>query len=207
MVMVHSVAITLLRHGLTEANERKEYLGWTDSPLSERGHSEINQLKAGFQEYERVISSDLQRCVETAKLLFPTVSLQTNHAFREMNWGSWEGKTYEQLKEEASYQKWLNKPMEAPIPDGESYSIFSERVESGWRQLMSQTFENIAIVTHGGVIRELLVRYAPEEKLFWDWSIPHAGGYQLVWESLDLWRRGARCTSLQVVPIMERLNG
>ena len=87
MVMVHSVAITLLRHGLTEANERKEYLGWTDSPLSERGRMEISQLKAGFREYEMVISSDLKRCMDTAKLLFPTVSIQANPAFREMNWG------------------------------------------------------------------------------------------------------------------------
>ena len=46
VVMVHSVAITLLRHGLTEANERKEYLGWTDSPLSERGRMEIEQVKS-----------------------------------------------------------------------------------------------------------------------------------------------------------------
>lgn len=207
MVMVHSVAITLLRHGLTEANERKEYLGWTDSPLSERGLTEISRLRAGFREYELVISSDLQRCIDTAKLLFPTGPIQTNPAFREMNWGHWEGKTYEQLKEEASYQKWLNIPMEASVPAGESYPIFSERVESGWKQLLGKEYENIAIVTHGGVIRELLVRYAPEEKLFWDWSIPHAGGYQLVWDSQDLWRRGERCTSLQVVPIMEKLNG
>ena len=97
--------------------------------------------------------------------------------------------------------------MEAPVPDGESYPIFSERVESGWKQLLSEEFKNIAIVTHGGVIRELLVRYAPEEKLFWDWNIPHAGGYQLVWDNSDLWRRGERCTSLQVVPIMEKQNG
>ncbi len=206
--MVHSVAITLLRHGLTEANERKEYLGWTDSPLSERGRMEISQLKAVFfQEYEMVLSSDLKRCMDTAKLLFPTVSIQANPAFREMNWGNWEGKTYEQLKEEADYQKWLDNPMKASVPDGEGYPVFSERVELGWRQLLSEEFNNIAIVTHGGVIRELLVRYAPGEKPFWNWSIPHAGGYQLNWDNVDLWRRGERCTSLQVVPIMEKPNG
>lgn len=207
MVMVHSVAITLLRHGLTEANERKEYLGWIDSPLSKQGLTEISKLEGCFSDYEIIITSDLQRCVDTAKLLFPTAQLQTNPAFREMNWGHWEGKTYEKLKDETSYQKWLYHPMEAPVPDGESYPIFSERVESGWKQLLSKEVEKIAIVTHGGVIRELLVRYAPEEKPFWDWSIPHAGGYQLVWDSLDLWRRGDRCTSLRVVPIMGKPNG
>lgn len=207
MVMVHSVAISLLRHGLTEANERREYLGWTDSPLSKQGRIKIQQLTDCFQDYEFLISSDLQRCVNTAKLLFPESQVLTNSAFREMNWGSWEGKTYEQLKEEASYQKWLENPMEAPIPNGESYPDFSARVASGWQQLLTQEFKNIAIITHGGVIRELLVRYAPEEKLFWDWKIPHASGYQFIWDSIDAWRRGERCTSLQVVPIMEKQNG
>lgn len=207
MVMVHSVAITLLRHGLTEANERKEYLGWTDSPLSEKGLKEICMLKDHFEEYELIISSDLQRCLDTARLLFPTTLIQTNPAFREMNWGCFEGKTYEQLKNEESYQTWLNNPMGAAVLDGESYPAFSERVQAGWKKLLMKECNNIAIVTHGGVIRELLVRYAPEEKLFWDWSIPHAGGYQLIWDSSDLWRRGERCTSLQVVPIMERQNG
>ena len=205
--MVHSVAITLLRHGLTEANERREYLGWTDSPLSERGRMEIQQVTGGFLDYEVLISSDLLRCVDTAKLLFPKFHVETNSAFREMNWGCFEGKTYEQLKEETSYQQWLENPMKAPVPEGESYPMFSERVESGWQQLFNKTFRNMVIVTHGGVIRELLVRYAPEPKLFWDWSIPHAGGYELVWDNPDKWRRGERCTSLQVVPIMEKQNG
>ncbi len=46
--MVHTVAITLLRHGLTEANERKEYLGWSDSPLSEQGKMGMEQVKGYF---------------------------------------------------------------------------------------------------------------------------------------------------------------
>jgi alpha-ribazole phosphatase len=124
-----------------------------------------------------------------------------------MNWGHWEGKTYEQLKETATYQKWVENPMKAPIPEGESYPIFSARVESGWQQLLATELENVAIITHGGVIRELLARYAPEEKLFWDWAIPHAGGYELTWDSKKAWRRGERCTSLQVVPITGKQNG
>lgn len=205
--MVHSVAITLFRHGLTEANERKAYIGWTDSPLSKRGKLEIGKLQACLTDYEMVLASDLQRCVDTAHMLFPAAVIQTNPLFREMNWGVWEGKTYEQLQDEVSYQQWLASPMEAAIPEGESYPVFSKRVALGWQQLYTKQFAKMALVTHGGVIRELLVRYAPEEKSFWDWSIAHASGYELVWDSVDLWRRGARCTSLRAVPIMEKLNG
>ncbi|USK85061.1 histidine phosphatase family protein [Peribacillus asahii] len=207
MVMVHSMAITLLRHGLTEANERKAYLGWTDSPLSEGGKADIQALAGCFDTYEHIISSDLPRCVTTAQLLFPTASIISDSAFREMNWGLWEGKTYEQLKEDSYYQTWLENPMKADVPEGESYPVFSERIREGWRNLNIGKVENIVIMTHGGVVRELLARYAPEEKSFWDWQIPHAGGYELFWNDKEAWRRGERCTSLRVVPIMEKQNG
>ncbi|MDQ7861466.1 phosphoglycerate mutase family protein [Peribacillus frigoritolerans] len=69
--MADIVAITLLRHGLTVANERKVYLGWTDSPLSTEGEKEILDLRGSYPQYEKIFSSDLSRCVETARLLFP----------------------------------------------------------------------------------------------------------------------------------------
>lgn len=203
--MVHPVVITLLRHGLTEANERKEYLGWTDSPLSKRGKDYLRNLQLECN--GTLISSDLGRCLQTAKFLFPTIPVKKNVRFREMNWGKWEGKTYEELKENHDYQLWLNTPLEAPVPDGESYPAFSRRIELGWHEQVQMEDGNFTLITHGGVIRELLVRYAPESRSFWGWQIPYAGGYQLFWECRDALRRGDRCTSLQVVPIMERPNG
>ena len=203
-----SVAITLLRHGLTEANERKAYLGWTDSPLSMKGKREIRELKHRYPKYERVHTSDLLRCIETARQLFPDVDPVKRPAFREMNFGSWEGRTYEELKTNADYQKWLENPMEAAVPGGESYLLFSERIQNGWIELIAiEKHEKYALMTHGGVVRELLSRYAPMEKPFWDWKIPHAMGYELIWNNRKSLRRGERCTSLREVPIMVNQNG
>ena len=44
--MDDTVAISLFRHGLTEANKRHAYLGWTDSPLCP---IEKAKLGAGFK--------------------------------------------------------------------------------------------------------------------------------------------------------------
>ncbi|MGE7765410.1 histidine phosphatase family protein [Peribacillus sp. NPDC096540] len=205
--MADSVAITLLRHGLTEANERKSYLGWTDSPLSIKGEKEILGLRGSYPQYEKIHTSDLPRCIETARLLFPDVVPIKHTAFREMNFGSWEGRTYEELKTDGDYQKWLERPMEAMVPGGESYLEFSGRVQKGWNQLISGEESQYVLMTHGGVVRELLVRYAPVEKSFFDWGISHGMGYELIWEDRNSLRRGERCTLLQVAPIMGKQNG
>ena len=39
------INITLIRHGKTEANKRKAYLGLTDEPLSEEGIAELEGYK------------------------------------------------------------------------------------------------------------------------------------------------------------------
>ncbi|WP_286201496.1 histidine phosphatase family protein [Bacillus sp. ISL-4] len=201
------MAITLLRHGLTEANERKAYLGWTDSPLSVKGEKEILELRGSYPTYEKIHSSDLLRCVETARLLFPNAVLVKDPLFREMNFGSWEGRTYHELKTDRDYLNWLERPMEALVPGGESYPVFSERVNNGWNHLIACKENRIALMTHGGVIRDLLVSYAPKEKSFFDWGISHGKGYELIWEDRESLRRGERCTLLQEAPIMGKLNG
>ncbi|AZV61996.1 histidine phosphatase family protein [Peribacillus frigoritolerans] len=205
--MADIVAITLLRHGLTVANERKAYLGWTDSPLSTEGEKEILDLRGSYPQYEKIFSSDLSRCVETARLLFPHAVPIKNPLFREMNFGSWEGRTNHELKTDGDYLNWLERPMEALVPGGESYPAFSERVNNGWKQLIACKENRFALMTHGGVIRDLLVRYAPKEKSFFDWGISHGRGYELIWEDRNSLRRGERCTLLQEAPIMGKQNG
>lgn len=207
MVMADIVAVTLLRHGLTEANERRAYLGWTDSPISVEGEKQILALRGSYPTYEKVYTSDLHRCVETAKQLFPDAVAVKNIAFREMNFGNWEGRTYDELKTDSQYLDWLDSPMAAMVPGGESYPDFSNRVHDGWNQLIASGESPYVLMTHGGVIRELLVRYAPMKKSFFEWSVSHGRGYKLIWEDRNSLRRGERCTLLQEAPITEKLNG
>ena len=203
--MDDSVVIALFRHGLTEENKRKAYLGWNDSPLCV-----VSANLSTSNRYDLYFSSDLIRCITTANLLFPNNDLNLLSHLREMNFGQWEGKTYEDLKELLLYQRWLSDPLSYSPPGGESFEEFTQRVQKGWEKLtgeiLSGNNERCAIITHGGVIRYLLSKFAPGKNDFWSWQAPHEQGYELIFEREAL-RRGERCTLLREVPLTAKENG
>lgn len=204
------VVITLFRHGLTEGNQRKAYMGWNDSPLSAEGKRALSRYQLQKDNYDYFLSSDLDRCVLTMNLLFPDVTPETAFEWREMNFGSFQGKTYEELKENREYRAWLDHFSTISPPGGESFGEFSARVQKGWSALVEQILlhhkKSPFIVTHGGVIRYLLTEFAPEKKPFWDWKIAHGSGYEFVFDLQQL-RRKNRCTLLREVPLTGREPG
>ncbi|WHY69230.1 histidine phosphatase family protein [Neobacillus sp. SuZ13] len=199
------MVIALFRHGVTEENKRKAYLGWNDSPLS----PEIKDLVIS-KSYEQYYSSDLQRCVQTGERLFSNAQLNLVKELREMNFGKWEGKTYEELKENVHYRNWLKAPTLHLPPEGESYHEFTIRIDSGWTKIADEIFmsnlRSCAVITHGGVIRYLLSRFAPVKKEFWAWEVNHDQGYELIFERESL-RRGERCILLLEVPLTAKGHG
>lgn len=203
--MDDSVVIALFRHGITEENKRKAYLGWNDSPLCPE-----SQNLVAISTYEFYFSSDLYRCISTAHLLFPNENIYLLESFREMNFGNWEGKTYEDLKDEKQYRQWIENPSHICPPNGESFKQFSKRVENGWSRViqtvLSKNIQRCAVMTHGGVIRLLLAKFAPEQKEFWSWNVPHGTGIELIFNRESL-RRGERCTLLQEVPLTGNEHG
>ena len=203
---------TVFRHGLTTENERSQYIGWTNSSLSEQGRRETKvtaQKLSGWQP-DRIISSDLLRCKQTSELLFPHQEIETLKAFREMNFGKFEEKTYEELKEQADYQQWLNDIFQVKPPNGESFHDFSTRVKKGMIEIthsLREKDQDIVFVVHGGVVRLLLSIYVDSDQSFFDWQIPNSQGYKLCWKDKANFRRGERCISLSVVPLMASENG
>lgn len=147
------LAITLLRHGITDDNKRRAYIGWTDSPLSQSSIESLLLLKEKLTEPELVFSSDLLRCVETANLLF-CAPPKKNCDLREIHFGDWEGQTFHELQHDEHYQKWLEQPFLIQPPNGESFHEFTIRVDAGWEQVTQQVAESrshhTAVVTHGG---------------------------------------------------------
>ncbi|WP_180954309.1 histidine phosphatase family protein [Bacillus sp. M6-12] len=204
------MVIALFRHGLTEANIRKEYLGWSESQLTGEGVQQIIKLKNRIGKYEWIVSSDLGRCTETANILFPGQPIQKRSGFREMNFGSWENLTHQDLEEDPEYKQWLLNPFTEKIPQGEFFPEFEKRILQEWSWLaetgITGNVSRAAVVTHGGVIRTLLTKLAPEQRDFWDWNIGHGKGFELVWTK-EAFRRGSRCISLREVPLTANLNG
>ena len=209
--MDDAVVVALFRHGLTEENKRKAYIGWTDSPICEDVGEILSRQIFQLSPYERIVASDLKRCVQTARILFPDQNVAAMPEFREMHFGRWEGKTYGDLAGDPIYEEWIHNHFNCEPPEGESYPIFADRVEKGWQvvfaQMVEEKFKSLAIVTHGGVMRYLLSKLSPEKRDFWEWSVPHGQGYEFVWSSKEAFRRGDRCNLLRVVPLTESPAG
>lgn len=203
--MDDTVVIALFRHGLTEENKRKAYLGWNDSPLC----TDSKNLSTSNR-YDLYYSSDLPRCITTGNIFFPNNDLNLLPHLREMNFGQWEGKTYEDIKELPLYQQWLSNPTSFFPPGGESLEEFTHRIQNGWEkireEILTRKVGTCAIITHGGVIRYLLSEFAPIKNDFWSWQAPHEQGYELIFEREAL-RRGDRCTLLREVPLTAKEHG
>ncbi|MBI0577088.1 histidine phosphatase family protein [Neobacillus cucumis] len=199
------VVIALFRHGLTEANKRGAYLGWKDSPLI------LDEMKIPInRNYGCYFSSDLHRCIETVKIFFPDESPYLLKELREMDFGEWDGKTYDELKEELLYRQWLSEPLKYRPPEGEWFQRFQDRIQDGWSQIVNKillnNLQSCAVITHGGVVRHILTKFAPEIREFWEWQSPHHEGFELIFNREAL-RRGERCTLLQAVPLMGKESG
>lgn len=52
--------------------------------------------------------SPMLRCQESAGILFPGKKAYPIEEWREMNFGAYEGKNYEDLKNDSYYQKWID---------------------------------------------------------------------------------------------------
>ena len=176
--------LIVIRHGLTAANEQKQYCGKTDIGLSPAGKEALQNLR--FQtEYPdisgfKVITSGMQRCEQTLTILFGDVPHQTDAAFREMDFGAFEMKSFEQLKTDERYLKWIagDNEKKAP-PGGESGVEMTARVIGALDSLIAQGQDTL-LVTHGGVIAAIMAHLFPEEqKTRYEWQPEPGGGYQI----------------------------
>ncbi len=154
--------ISLIRHGRTEANDRGVYIGTTDYPLTDYGRNElIDKLdRFVYPRVERVYSSPLQRCTETAEILFPNRELVIAEDFRELHFGKFEGRSAEELLKDEAYREWMKGGMDAKPPEGESVAELSVRTYQGLYkillEMMQEDFQHVALVTHAGVISNML---------------------------------------------------
>lgn len=108
--------IVLLRHGETAYNEQHRYQGASDMPLSERGRA---KLRAADDAPDEVIVTPLCRTKQTAAILFPNAKQIVCDDLREMDFGDFEGRTYDEMKNDAAYGAWLDSGCEAALPEPE----------------------------------------------------------------------------------------
>jgi alpha-ribazole phosphatase len=169
--------IYLIRH-TTPKIEKGVCYGFSDLELTDDYEKELPILiekiiqktqkqylknKEQLQKGELLIyTSPLQRCSILAKDL--KLNLQNNFNFKvkqdkslkEMNFGDWELKKWNEI-EETELKQWTDNFVTEFTPNGESFEVLNERVIDFWQQNIKVEKGKIAlIVCHAGVIRSIL---------------------------------------------------
>lgn len=175
----NQITLIFIRHGETEANKEHRYLGRTDEALSLEGREKLLQAyrQSHYPEAEMVFISPMRRCRETARLLYPLVPKKEIPEWVEMDFGDFEGKNYEDLKDDERYQEWIDSKGTLPFPNGESRETFIKRCMQGMDRMVQllQGERKVAVIVHGGTIMALLSSLCGGE--YFDYQVRNGEGF------------------------------
>jgi broad specificity phosphatase PhoE len=162
--------IYLIRHGQTDWNVEGRWQGSLDVPLGDIGHKQAGALTMHLQDrrIKSIYSSDLSRALATAEPLAKLKGLPIHRdaRLRELNLGVFQGLTHDEIRMKYPDEE---KGMEADymdyvVPEGESRRAMQARAYDVWQEIVThEPNEPIAIFSHGGTIRLLLMKLFPGE--------------------------------------------
>ena len=148
-------AAYIVRHGETELNASNCFRGWENPALNDAG-LEAAQIIGNFFSYERIgrlLSSDLDRALQTAEAILLSGAVQDGYVSPDFNlrpWGIGNFAGCEKTeKEQKRLQRYIDNPLEK-IPDGESLQDFRDRQEQSLLQYIFSPVDGLptVIVTH-----------------------------------------------------------
>lgn len=183
--------LVMIRHLKTPGNLEHRYIGRTDEHLAAAEDIQTSR----YPDVEILVSSTMLRCRETAERIYGRQPDILEEALKEKDFGAYEGKNYQELKDEKAYQEWLESGGTLPFPEGEDTEAFCQRVQKGFedcvRQLMEKKVKTAAFLVHGGTIMGILSAYAEETRDFYGWQAENGNGYQALLPEED-WLSGRK---------------
>lgn len=155
--------LLLIRHGQTDWNLLGKYQGQTDIALSGEGIRQADLLAQNFpvDTLDIIYTSDLQRAFMTAERLAEKFSapLYADKALRELNFGAWEGLTYQEIAERwpQEVKNLFGAPEKLQIPEGETFLMLQRRAMDKIHEIRAENEgKNVAVVAHGAISKAIL---------------------------------------------------
>ena len=148
--------LTLIRHTSLQIEPGICY-GQSDIDVAVSFADELARTQAKLTDigFDAVYSSPLQRCVKLAEGLNIGNTLQDNR-LKELHFGDWEMHAWDAIPRE-NFDDWAHDYANKAPPNGETFSQLQQRGISFLDEILSKHLnENIAVITHGGMIRALL---------------------------------------------------
>uniref|UniRef100_UPI0032176265 alpha-ribazole phosphatase n=1 Tax=uncultured Draconibacterium sp. TaxID=1573823 RepID=UPI0032176265 len=118
--------------------------------------------------FDKVYCSPLSRCKVLAESLFNKQQLIFDDRLKELDFGDWELKTWDEIYSDPKGKIWMDNYQKLPTLNGESYPEMVSRVKEFLDEVISRQNNNVAIVAHAGVIRivKSLIEDLPIDELF-----------------------------------------
>jgi len=164
--------VLLIRHGQTDWNIEGRWQGTLPIGLNDIGREQAKALAHYLAERKlgSIYTSDLPRALDTAIAVGSVhgITPQIDVRLQEFNLGVFQGLTREEIRERyaADFNDFETDYWDYIVKDGESRRMLQARAYQAFQHIVIRAFgPEVAIVSHGGTIRMLLLRLfegAPE---------------------------------------------
>ncbi|MEQ6887485.1 histidine phosphatase family protein [Halomonas sp. CS7] len=204
--------LVVVRHGLTSWNRERRYQGQRDIPLLlPEALPDLDRLREALAEsgFDAVHASDLTRCRQTLAHIREGSAWAAHpetpcfdRRLRELDFGDYEGRTWEALKDDPDYRAWVDSRGMRATPGGESADDLWARLSAWLDEVLAQAnthgHRRVLAVSHGGAIRELSRRLEGAD--FWAGVVGQAQGRRFVFTHGE---EGWQCSCSSAVPAPE----
>ena len=174
--------VILIRHASTADNAKNKYVGCrTDTDIMppdpasvERTRKAVSAKLTGKTAY---CCGPMKRVRSTAKTLFPEESFIVLDKMYEIDFGDFEGKSFEELKDDNNYRAWIKSGGMTEFPGGEGRIAFTNRTMSALNEALKLSGERdtVVIVCHGGSIMAIMGSLTGGN--YYDFLVENLDGY------------------------------
>ena len=178
--------LVLVRHGETAGNAAGLLLGRSESPLTDRGHSQAAALSAALGPVSRLVVSPLGRARETAGALRLAVPAEVDERWIEVDYGELEGQALGAVPAEV-WTRWRADPTFRP-PGGESLAEVGARVRDACEELFAQAGHgaraegDVVVVSHVSPIKAAVAwALGAGDELAWRLYLATASITRIAW--------------------------
>lgn len=158
-----ALTLYMIRHGETEYSRTGGFCGSLDPELTAEGLQMAEAFGAAYSKLDWTAAyvSPMKRTIATAKPLCDAVGIemQLRDGLREIEYGEWEGKTQDYVKENDSetYIHWMTEPAWNAPPGGETAVQIASRSELVISEITAKHESgNVLVVSHKATLRIIL---------------------------------------------------
>ncbi len=159
----------VIRHTKVDVNPGICY-GQSNVGVARSFHSEKEKVEKEISDthFDAIFSSLLFRCKTLAESLFSSDKIVFDERLKELNFGDWELKKWDEIYNSPKGKIWMDNYQVLSTLNGESYPEMVERVRAFYSELVLKKYDNVAIITHAGVIRifKSIIEKIPIDELF-----------------------------------------